>query len=138
MGRPFAETLQNMSTAFEAACEKLGLVVKHDPATELVAKFMVKLAQAGVIMSHCWRQRWCDLATSDGADTESASLIGRGVFSSLAFVFVNVSGTFPDIFGNCPCLLRLTRPCGRMPASVPHTALHRSDCRGGDDNQAPL
>jgi hypothetical protein len=48
MGRPFAETLQNMSTAFEAACEKLGLVVKHDPATELVAKFMVKPAQTGV------------------------------------------------------------------------------------------
>jgi hypothetical protein len=37
MGRPFAETLQNMSTAFEAACEKLGLVVKHDPATEAIA-----------------------------------------------------------------------------------------------------
>jgi hypothetical protein len=27
-------------TAFEAACEKLGLVVKHDPATELAAKFI--------------------------------------------------------------------------------------------------
>ena len=47
MGRPFAETLQNMSTAFEAACEKLGLVVKHNPATELVAKF-IELAQTGV------------------------------------------------------------------------------------------
>ena len=37
-----------MSTAFEAACKKLGLVVKHDPATELVAKFVVELAQTGV------------------------------------------------------------------------------------------
>jgi hypothetical protein len=48
-GEPFLpETLQNMSTAFEAACENLGLVVKHDPATELVAKFLVELAQTGV------------------------------------------------------------------------------------------
>jgi hypothetical protein len=48
-GQPFLpETLQTMSTAFDAACEKLGLVVKHDPATELVAKFMVELAQTGV------------------------------------------------------------------------------------------
>ncbi|HXB70149.1 MAG TPA: hypothetical protein VNY05_17985 [Candidatus Acidoferrales bacterium] len=48
-GQPFLpETLHNMSTAFDAACEKLGLVVKHDPATELVAKFMVELAQTGV------------------------------------------------------------------------------------------
>ena len=82
MGRPFAETLQNMSTAFEAACEKLGLVVKHDPATELVAKFMVKLAQTGV---HDYEPLLAptlvDLATSDGAGTENASLIGRGVVS---------------------------------------------------------
>jgi hypothetical protein len=40
-GQPFLpETLHSMSTAFEAACEKLGLVVKHDPATELAAKFI--------------------------------------------------------------------------------------------------
>jgi hypothetical protein len=30
------------------ACDKLGLVIRHDPATELVAKFIVKLAQSGV------------------------------------------------------------------------------------------
>jgi hypothetical protein len=42
------ETLHNISTAFEAACDKLGLVIRHDPATELVAKFIVKLAQSGV------------------------------------------------------------------------------------------
>jgi hypothetical protein len=40
-----------MSTAFEAACDKLGLVIRHDPATELVAKFFVKLAQSGCMMS---------------------------------------------------------------------------------------
>jgi hypothetical protein len=42
------ETLRDMSAAFEAACAKLGLVIRHDPATELVAKFIVKLAQSGV------------------------------------------------------------------------------------------
>jgi hypothetical protein len=46
-GQPFLPET-TMSTAFDAACEKLGLVVKHDPATELVAKFMVELAQTGV------------------------------------------------------------------------------------------
>jgi len=39
------ETLHNMSNAFEAACNKLG---RRDPATEMVAKFIVKLAQSGV------------------------------------------------------------------------------------------
>ena len=42
------ETLHNMSTAFEAACQRLGLVIRHDPATELVAKTVIKLAQQGV------------------------------------------------------------------------------------------
>jgi hypothetical protein len=42
------ETLRNMSTAFETACERLGLVIRHDPATELIAKTIVKLAQEGV------------------------------------------------------------------------------------------
>lgn len=37
-----------MSTAFEMACERLGLVIQHDPATELVAKTIVQLAQQGV------------------------------------------------------------------------------------------
>jgi len=37
-----------MSTAFEAAYERLGLVIRYDPATELVAKTIVKLAQCGV------------------------------------------------------------------------------------------
>jgi hypothetical protein len=49
-GQPFLpETLHSMSTAFEAACEKLGPVIKHDPATELVAEFVVELAQTGVL-----------------------------------------------------------------------------------------
>jgi hypothetical protein len=39
------ETLHNMSTAFESACNKLG---RGDPGTEMVAKFIVKLAQSGV------------------------------------------------------------------------------------------
>ena len=34
------ETLHNMSTAFEAACNKLG---RRDPATEMVAKFIIRL-----------------------------------------------------------------------------------------------
>jgi hypothetical protein len=37
------ETLHNMSTAFEAACNS-----RRDPATEMVAKLIVKLAQSGV------------------------------------------------------------------------------------------
>jgi hypothetical protein len=42
------EVLHNMSTAFETACHRLGLVIRHDPATELVAKTIIKLAQRGV------------------------------------------------------------------------------------------
>jgi hypothetical protein len=72
-------------------------------------------------------------------ETVNASLIRRGVVSLPALVFVaNVSGTFPDIFGNCPCLLRLTGPCERTPAAIPRNALHRSDCSSGDDNPALL
>ncbi len=41
------ETLRNMSTAFETVCDRLGLTIRHDPATELVAKTIVKLAQQG-------------------------------------------------------------------------------------------
>ena len=37
-----------MSTAFEAVCEKIGLAVRRDPATELIAKFIIELAQTGV------------------------------------------------------------------------------------------
>jgi hypothetical protein len=48
-GEPFQpETLRNMSEAFETVCDKLGLIIKHVPATELVAKFIVELAQTGV------------------------------------------------------------------------------------------
>jgi hypothetical protein len=42
------DVLRNMSAAFERVCEKLGLIIRHDPATELVAKFIVNLAQHGV------------------------------------------------------------------------------------------
>jgi hypothetical protein len=42
------ETLRNMSTTFEAVCDRLGLAIRHDPATELVAKTIIKLAQRGV------------------------------------------------------------------------------------------
>jgi hypothetical protein len=37
-----------MPTAFETVCERLGPVIRHDPATELVAKTIIKLAQQGV------------------------------------------------------------------------------------------
>ncbi len=48
-GQVFApETLTNMGKAFETVCEKLGLVIRHDPATELVAKFIINLAQQGM------------------------------------------------------------------------------------------
>jgi len=48
-GEPFQpETLRNMSDAFEAVCARLGLIIKRDPATELIAKFIVELAQTGV------------------------------------------------------------------------------------------
>ena len=42
------DTLHSMSTAFEKACSRLGLAIRHDPATELVAKTIIKLAQQGV------------------------------------------------------------------------------------------
>jgi hypothetical protein len=42
------QTLRNMSAAFEAVCESLGLIIRHDPATEMVAKLIIKLAQQGV------------------------------------------------------------------------------------------
>jgi hypothetical protein len=42
------DVLRNMSAAFETVCEKLGLIIRHDPATELVAKFIIELAQRGV------------------------------------------------------------------------------------------
>lgn len=42
------ELLRNMSAAFEGVCDALGLVARRDPATELVAKKIVELAQRGV------------------------------------------------------------------------------------------
>ncbi|MFZ0372186.1 MAG: hypothetical protein WA230_11045 [Xanthobacteraceae bacterium] len=42
------ETLSNMSTVFETVCARLGLTIRHDPATALVAKGIIKLAQQGV------------------------------------------------------------------------------------------
>lgn len=42
------EVLRSMSTAFEAACDRLGLAIRHDPATELVAKTIIKIAQQGI------------------------------------------------------------------------------------------
>jgi hypothetical protein len=40
-------TLRNMSAVFEAACDKLGLI-RGTPQTELVARFVINLAQTGV------------------------------------------------------------------------------------------
>jgi hypothetical protein len=42
------ETLRNMGTVFETVCGRLGLALRPDPATELVAKSIIKLAQQGV------------------------------------------------------------------------------------------
>ena len=42
------ETLGNMGTAFEMACAKLGLVSRTNPATALIAKAILNLAQQGV------------------------------------------------------------------------------------------
>jgi hypothetical protein len=67
---------------------KLRLVIKHDPATELVAKFMVELAQTGV---HDYEPPLLAATTiwppSDDADIANASLIVRGVVSLLRFGF---------------------------------------------------
>ena len=41
------DTFRNMSAAFEATCDKLGLI-RGTPQTELVARFVVNLAQTGV------------------------------------------------------------------------------------------
>jgi len=42
------ETLRNMGTAFETVCDRLGLAIRHDPATDLVAKTIIRLVQSGV------------------------------------------------------------------------------------------
>jgi hypothetical protein len=40
--------IDDMHTAFEAVCRKLGLAATHDKATELVATKIVELAKAGL------------------------------------------------------------------------------------------
>jgi hypothetical protein len=42
------EVVDAMSVAFDAACKSLGLRPRSDPASELVAKKIVELAQRGV------------------------------------------------------------------------------------------
>jgi hypothetical protein len=42
------ETVEAMGIAFEKACGKLGLAHTHDAATEIVAKVIIALADAGV------------------------------------------------------------------------------------------
>ena len=41
------ETVEAMGVAFEKACQKLGLARTHDAATEIVAKVIIALAEAG-------------------------------------------------------------------------------------------
>ena len=41
------ETIQNMSEALAGACRALGLVDRDDPATRLVARQIIELAQNG-------------------------------------------------------------------------------------------
>ena len=49
-GRMFdAEAINEMSLAFDGACNELGLVNSaHDPATSLVAEKIIEVAQRGV------------------------------------------------------------------------------------------
>jgi hypothetical protein len=42
------ETIKIMTTAYEAARERLGLIERSDPLTELVAKKVIEIAQTGV------------------------------------------------------------------------------------------
>jgi len=42
------DAVRNMSLAFDSACEALGLRIRKDPATKLVAKKVMELAQRGV------------------------------------------------------------------------------------------
>jgi hypothetical protein len=42
------EVVDAMSVAFDAACKSLGLRPRSDPASELVAKKVIELAQRGV------------------------------------------------------------------------------------------
>ncbi len=42
------EMLRDMGLAFDSACEALGLRIKEDAATRLVAEKVIELAQRGV------------------------------------------------------------------------------------------
>jgi hypothetical protein len=42
------ETIKVMTTAYEAARERLGLIERSDPLTQLVAKKVIEIAQTGV------------------------------------------------------------------------------------------
>ncbi len=42
------EAIRNMSLAYESACEALGLRLREDTATRLVAKTVIELAQRGI------------------------------------------------------------------------------------------
>lgn len=52
------EDIANMSTAFETALGKLGLIDRSDPATMAVAKLIIAFAKAG----HRDPERLCALA----------------------------------------------------------------------------
>jgi hypothetical protein len=42
------ETIEAMSAAFTAACADLGLTVRDDPATRLIARRIIEHAQRGI------------------------------------------------------------------------------------------
>ncbi len=42
------ETLRNMGKVFEEVCARFGLPIRHDPATEVLAKFIIERAQRGM------------------------------------------------------------------------------------------
>ncbi len=59
------ETIRDMSAAFVAACDALGLKVQDDPATRLVAEKIVEFTQRGVRDPDTLRKRVLEEFSSD-------------------------------------------------------------------------
>ncbi len=59
------ETIRNMSAAFVAVCDALGLKAQDDPATRLVAEKIVAFTQRGVHDPDTLRKRVLEEFSSD-------------------------------------------------------------------------
>ncbi len=59
------ETIRNMSAAFVAVCDALGLKAQDDPATRLVAEKVVEFTQRGVRDPDTLRKRVLEEFSSD-------------------------------------------------------------------------